>query len=103
VTSPAGDGFKSHPPHSNFRHNLAVFWLEKPNWGFYEWGLKFEHTFTGKMLVFYDPGRFKYRFKIFGLRQYFSLFCEKISRITLKSYLNDFLSAVIRIKLLFTN
>ena len=36
------------PPAPEIRLILELFWLIKPNLGSCEWGLKNEHTFTGK-------------------------------------------------------
>jgi hypothetical protein len=42
-------GWGAHPPHLNFKLIESLFELKKPNLGYCEWGLKFEHTFTGKI------------------------------------------------------
>jgi hypothetical protein len=45
-------GWRAHPPHFDLGHALSVFQQKKDNVRSSEWGLKFEHTFTGKSAWF---------------------------------------------------
>jgi hypothetical protein len=73
-------------PHSKFRHNLSLFQLKKLNLGRCKWGLKFEHTFTGKSTCFCNAGSFKLSLQTFFA--YFRVLVDSKDKQIVKSKIN---------------